>query len=1183
MVCSACGTENDAGRRFCDTCGAPLAVACRMCGASNRATARFCGDCGTPLDAAGAGTVAGNASATRHVPIEAAVAQAERRLVSVLFVDLVGYTTLADGWDPEQARDLLTRYFETARDIVARYGGTIEKFIGDAVMAVWGAPTAHEDDAERAVRAALELVDRVPGLEPSLRARAGVLTGEAAVTLGATNQGMVAGDLVNTASRLQSVAPPGAVLVDEATERTASKAIAFEPAGEQLLKGKASPIPAYRAMRVVAERGGRNRSETLEAPFTGRDTELRLLKDLHLSTARERRIHLVSLTGQAGVGKSRVVWEFEKYLDGLVDEVYVNVGRSPAYGDGVTFWALGEMVRGRAGLLATDDEQTTRRKIAESVATWVSDEGERRWVETALLTLLAVEPAPPGGRESLFAAWRTYFERIAANATAVLLFEDLHWADPGLLDFIDHMLEWSSGVPILIVTLARPELLERRPAWGAGRRNFVASHLDPLPDAAIGEMLEGLVAGLPDRAAEAIIRRADGIPLYAVETVRMLVADDRLAERDGRYVPVGDLTELAVPDTLHALIAARLDALDPTDRALLQDAAVLGQSFTPAGLAAVAAVDPAELESRLRGLVRREILALQGDPRSPERGQYTFVQALVREVAYATLAKRDRRDRHLAAARFFESLGEDELVGALAAHYLAAFESSSTGPEADAVGAQARIALRAAAERAAALGSHEQAVTFLDQALLVTSDPGEQADLLIRTGEAASAAGRHTKAQELLRDAIARKREAGDRVGEAAATAALGRAMLESWHSDQALAVLAPGALEFDDLAESAPGIALRAQLARAYFFHGDSVEAIEVADQVLASSEREDLVALTADTLITKGTALAEVGRVLEGRGTIQAGIDIAERQGWPAISLRGRVNLTYLLALRDPRQAVATAKAGFEDAKRLGDRPLQATLHQNAADSAVRVGEWDWAVGILDQVLATELEVVDRFPLTSVLLTIRALRGEVTETELDAHESSLEGNADRQMGVGKLTPRLQADLAGGRWDDFEERCLELLSLDRLGGTAHLFLAGRVSVLRCDAAALRRVVDRHEGLRVHGQAISVERVAMRAGLAALEGRTTDAHAGYQDVLDSWRELGLEWDEAMTGLEMATVLDRSEPDVAAAIDRSVDIFERLRARPFLERLTPSDGAAGTIVPEPSAPIAVSATPSRPPD
>ena len=296
MLCSACGTDNDAGRRFCDTCGAPLTVVCRICGSSNRPTARFCGDCGTAVEVGAAPASA----APRPAVLEAALSQPERRLVSVLFVDLVGYTTLADGWDPEQARDLLTRYFETARDIVARYGGTIEKFIGDAVMAVWGAPTAHEDDAERAVRAALELVDRVPGLEPSLRARAGVLTGEAAVDLRATDQGIVAGDLVNTASRLQSVAPPGAVLVDEATERTASKAIAFEPAGEQVLKGKASPVPAYRAMRVVAERGGRNRSETLEAPFTGRDTELRLLKDLYASTARERRIGLVSLTGQAG-------------------------------------------------------------------------------------------------------------------------------------------------------------------------------------------------------------------------------------------------------------------------------------------------------------------------------------------------------------------------------------------------------------------------------------------------------------------------------------------------------------------------------------------------------------------------------------------------------------------------------------------------------------------------------------------------------------------------------------------------------------------------------------------------------------------------------------------------------------------------------------------------------------------
>ena len=467
-------------------------------------------------------------------------------------------------------------------------------------------------------------------------------------------------------------------------------------------------------------------------------------------------------------------------------------------------------------------------------------------------------------------------------------------------------------------------------------------------------------------------------------------------------------------------------------------------------------------------------------------------------------------------------------------------------------------------------GSHEQAVTFLDQALQVTTEPGEQADLLIRTGEAASAAGRHTRAQELLRDAIERKRAAADRPGAAAATAVLGRAFLESYRSDDALAVLEPAVVEFEDLAESPAGIAMRAQLSRAYFFHGDSVAAIRIADQVLASSEREDLVALTADTLITKGTSLAEIGRVLEGRGAIQAGVEIAERSGLPATTLRGRVNLTYILALRDPRQAVAIAKAGFEEAQRIGIRSLQSTLHQNAGDSAIRVGEWDWAIEIIEPLMTTDLELEDRSSLETVLLTIRALRGDVTEAELGAHEGALEGNSDRQLGVGRRLPRVYADAAAGRWDDIEGRCLELVSFDRLGGTAHLLLAGRVAVWRRDAVALARLIDQHEGLRVHGQAISLERVTMRAGLAALEGRATDAHAGYRDALDGWRDLGLEWDEAMTGLEMATVLDRRQPDVAAAIQRSREIMERLRARQFLDRLSlAGSDAPGVRAPEPT--------------
>ena len=536
MICSTCGTDNKLGRRFCGECAAPLATACPSCGALNEPTFKFCGECATPLGP-GVTQVGRAAPLVRQAPLTPATpAVAELRLVSVLFADLVGFTTLSDGRDAEETRELLTRYFDLSREVIDRYGGTVEKFIGDAVMAVWGAPVAREDDAERAVRAALELVDAVRTLGPGIAARAGVLTGEAAVTIGATNQGMVAGDLVNTASRLQSVAPPGTVLTGEATQRAAAGAIAFEAVGGQSLKGKVAPIPAWRALRVVAERGGRGRSDTLEAPFVGRDDELRLLKELFHATSRERRARLVSVIGPAGIGKTRLAWEFVKYIDGLVELVWWHDGRSPAYGEGISFWALGEMVRGRCRLLETDDAATTRTKVAATLAEHVPDEAERRWIEPALLALLGVETGI--GSEQLFGAWRTFFERLAATAPVVMVFEDHHNADTGLLDFVDHLLEWSKGVPIYVVTLSRPELLERRPDWGAGKRNFNSLYLEPLSEPAMRSLLAGLVPGLPEGAVRAIVSRADGVPLYAVETVRMLVAAGQ-HRRGRRYLPTG--------------------------------------------------------------------------------------------------------------------------------------------------------------------------------------------------------------------------------------------------------------------------------------------------------------------------------------------------------------------------------------------------------------------------------------------------------------------------------------------------------------------------------------------------------------------------------------------------------------------------------------------------------------------
>jgi class 3 adenylate cyclase len=332
--CQACGEDNPSGNRFCEACGRPLNRICDACGQANRPDARFCGRCGASLEDPG--------EADPEAPA-AAVPLAERRLVSVLFADLVGFTPIAEGRDPEEVRELLSAYFGRMREVVARHGGTIEKFIGDAVMAVWGTPVAHEDDAERAVRAALSMTAAVAGLRhdltlpaDALDLRVGVLTGEAAITVGAEGQGMVAGDLVNTASRVQAAAAPGTVLVDEATRRASEAAVSFEPAGARDLKGKSSPVPVWRAVRVVSARGGAGRALGLEAPFVGRDEELGLLIELFHAVTREGRARLVSVGGVAGVGKSRLAWEFEKYIDGVTEAVQWHRGRCVAYGEGVT-------------------------------------------------------------------------------------------------------------------------------------------------------------------------------------------------------------------------------------------------------------------------------------------------------------------------------------------------------------------------------------------------------------------------------------------------------------------------------------------------------------------------------------------------------------------------------------------------------------------------------------------------------------------------------------------------------------------------------------------------------------------------------------------------------------------------------------------------------------------------------
>ncbi|MBF6606627.1 MAG: AAA family ATPase [Chloroflexi bacterium] len=1185
MICSSCGTENKPGRRFCVECGSALAVACPSCGAAIEPGEKFCGSCGTPLGATplGATTTAGTTTPgtttlatargaaltepihtpdrprapggpapTTGLPSTAPEPVAERRLVSVLFADLVGFTTLAEGRDAEETRELLSRYFDLARDVIGRYGGTVEKFIGDAVMAVWGAPVAHEDDAERAVRAGLELVDAVRVLDPGIAARAGVLTGEAAVTLGATNQGMVAGDLVNTASRLQSVAPSGTVLVGEATQRAAAAAISFEPAGDQLLKGKAAPVPAWRALRVVAERGGRNRSDTLEAPFVGRDEELRLLKDLFHATIREHRARLVSVIGPAGIGKSRLAWEFLKYVDGLSDPIWWHDGRSPAYGDGISFWALGEMVRARCGLLETDDERTTRSKVAATLAEHIPDEDERRWIEPALLALLGIGSG--AATEQLFGAWRTFFERLAIKAPVVLVFEDFHYADVGLIDFVDHVLEWSKNVPLYVLTLSRPQLLERRADWGAGKRNFVSLYLEPLPEPAMRELLVGLVPGLPPRAATAIVARADGIPLYAVETVRMLVAEGRLVLEGGAYRPVGDLSTLAVPETLTALIASRLDALERADRALISDAAVLGQSFTPAGLAAISSVPEAELEQRLRALVKRELLVLDVDPRSPERGQYGFVQALIREVAYGTLARRERKSRHLAAARFFEALGSEELAGALAGHYLAAHASSPDGPEADALAGQARIALRAAAGRAAALGSHEQAVTFLEQALTVAVDPVERADLLELAGVSATSAGHHAAAESFLDRALVHRKEAGDRVATARTTTELARSLLSGRQSERALRILESAVPEFADLAPDPAFVGLEAQFARACFLRDDHRRALEIVERVLSAAERGDLTAILADALVTKGSALSSVGRVREGMGVVEVGERLARAYGLTGTVLRALNNRLVELSDFDPKVNRDVSREALALARRVGDRQWMFQFLALSGFAELLIGEWDEAVALWQTALAEDPEPADRLLPYSSLAMVAAARGEPIPGAADEIRQIALQVTDPQVLWATVDGPATIALAEGRLAD--AAALWRSGLPDFPSLAPAWLpsAARRAIRVGDAVGARADLAAVNELGLHTPTLEAQGLTIRAGLAALDGRSAEAIRLYAEALRAFNALGIPYEEAQVAIEMATVLDPSIPEVAAAVEAARETLSRLRARAHLDQL-----------------------------
>ncbi|MEP6757995.1 MAG: adenylate/guanylate cyclase domain-containing protein [Actinomycetota bacterium] len=1147
MNCAACRTENDVGRKFCMECGSALALTCPSCEAPNPGVSKFCGECGSAL---------GGAPAPQLAAAEPGVT--ERRLVSVLFIDLVSFTTLSESRDAEDMRTLMSTYFDTARAVIERHGGVVEKFIGDAVMALWGAPITHEDDAERAVRAGLELADAVAALGVTislpLQARVGVLTGEAATSSDSENQGMVTGDMVNTASRLQSAAAPGEVFVGEATFRAASRAIVFDDVGDLTLKGKEDSVRAWRALRVVAQRQGANRM-VIEPPFVGRAEELRLLKELLHATGREGKARVASVTGIGGIGKSRLAWELLKYIDGLSDDIYWHQGRCPAYGEGITFWALGEMVRMRAGIAETDAPGVSRTKLTTSIAEHVPDEEERRWLEPRVAFLLGLDERPAGGREELFAAWRTFFERISDEGIVVMVFEDLQWADAGLLDFIESMLEWSRTHPILIVTLSRPELVDRRPNWGAGQRNFVGLHLEPIAPAAMTELVRGMIPGAEPAAVTTIVDRAEGVPLYAIELIRMLADRGVLRAGDDAYELVGDLGELQIPETLHALIASRLDALGPEDRSLLQDAAVLGMSFTMGSLVAVTGHEAASLEPRLLDLTRKEFLIHEVDPRSPERGQYGFVQGIIREVAYGMLSKADRRSRHLTVAHHFEAEADDELAGAVAAHYMEALRATSDGPDADALAARARDWLGQAAERATSLGSPEQALVFVEQALEITPEGIERAHLLEQAARAAGDALRIEQRFGYLQQAVDVLHVTGDVDAEVAMMGQWAWALGDLGRVTEMRPIVQEMRMRLGAGGDELARAELALSTALVHFFDEEMGDSLLQLDHAVAGFEHVQAWERFLEAIRAKAYVLWRLGRRRESRMLYRGILALATEEG--DLRTMSRVSIALGIVADEPREIVECNLEAAAIARRGGYGPQEMVASANAVESAVDSGDWDRADALLADLHARpEIppDIAGMVTIGDALLA--AYRGEAAagRTMMDGLSDETRRSEDPTLRswvsrVRSVLAWMEGDLQGA----FDAAMTAIVTEPE--GPNHVnavWCGGSAALWMGNAAGARELLERTPVQE--GTWVAATRRAIEAGIAALEGNPREAAASFDAVLAGRLAKGDRFTHAIATIDAIAVLPE-ELVPEGAVEAARAYAEEIAAAPLVARLT----------------------------
>ena len=1102
------------------------------------------------------------ACATLLEPSSEPPGREERKVISVLFCDLVGFTASSEAADPEDVRARLQPYHELLRTEIHRYGGTVEKFIGDAVMAVFGAPVAHEDDPERAVRAGLRILDEIADLNAErvgldLHVRIGINTGQGIVALDARpelGEGLVTGDVVNTASRLQGVAPVDGVAVGELTYEATTQIFDFEELPPAELKGKAERVRLFHAKAARARFG----SELLrhhETPLVGREIDLGILRGAFDKTFAGSTVQLVTIVGEPGVGKSRLVTELYSYIDALPEVlVRMRTGRCLSYGEGITFWALGEIVKWEAGILESDDPATAAHKLDALVSDDIAD---APWLRQRLRPLVGLE-APGASREENFTGWRRYLELLAEESPLIAVFEDLHWADEALLEFIEHVAEFAEGVPLLLVGTARPEL-HARVSWG-GLRNLITINLTPLSEADTSRLISNLLeqAVLPAETQRAILERAGGNPLYAEEFVRLLKDRRILAQESGLW-SLDASADIPMPSGVQGMIAARIDTLDVEDKALLQDAAVIGKIFWSGAVSEIGDRDAVEVEQRMHELSRRELIrAVRHSSVEGER-EFTFWHALVRDVAYAQIPRAARATKHVAAARWIERVAGDRVedhAEILASHYVTALDLlPEDAPESDEFRQNAVRNLALAGDRGLGLDIESAEHDYRRALELTRAEDPDRPQLLIRHARALLHRAEFTAALQAFEEAIAIFRRVGDERGIALATINGYENVLGHLGNARVRDVVHEAV---ETLERDGPN----PDLVRALSIEARELEirenqhegAIDVSDRAIAMASQ---------------LGLPEPARAVESRGLarlsagIQAGLDdlyhaleLAKAQGLGRDVDVIHFNLADAAgSLSGPADKLALDREGFTMAIGRGDAEFALSFRQAIVSSLIDLGSWDEALTLAESLkedLERAGELWDLADLENNVAIIHEHRGDLAtargfvEHALETlHETAL----DPQLLISALTTAAAIEASEGSPDRAVRFLEELAAVPFMAGEWARVLpqAVRTAAAFDIALAERLIAAQRELPGAHTMALR----SARGTVAEVTGDFEEAVTELGRAAEGWTSFGMPYEAAQAFLGLGRCLmplGRIE-EASAKLRAASATFGELRAMP----------------------------------